>query len=44
MEVIEARAREVGAEVVAGGLKVEGDAGAAPADIMEFVNDVARNL
>ncbi len=44
VEVIEDRAREVGAEVVAGGLKVEGDAGAAPADITEFVNDVARNL
>lgn len=44
VEVIEARAKEAGAEIIAGGLKVEGDAGAAPTDITEFVNEVAKNL
>lgn len=44
VEVIEAKAKEAGAEIMAGGLKVEGDAGSAPADIAEFVNDVAKNL
>lgn len=44
VEVIESHARDAGAEIVTGGLKVEGDASTAASDIADFVNDVAESL
>lgn len=44
VDVIEARARELGAEVIAEGLKVEGDASAAPSDIKVFADAVLKKL
>lgn len=44
VEVIEEAAKEAGATIVAGGLKVEGDASAAPSDIEEFCSSVASSL
>lgn len=41
---IEASARELGAEVIAEGLKVEGDEGAAPEEIKAFADAVAAAL
>lgn len=44
VDAIEARARELDAEVIADGLKVEGDAGAAPADVKAFADAVLQKL
>lgn len=44
VEVIEEAAREAGATIVAGGLKVEGDASAAPEDVEAFAAGVLGSL
>lgn len=44
VDVIEEAAKSAGATIVAGGLKVDGDASAAPGDIEEFANSVAASL
>ena len=44
VEVIEEAAKDAGATIVAGGLKVEGDASAAPSEIEEFADAVAASL
>ena len=44
VDVIEAGAKGAGAEIIAGGLKVEGAASDAPSDIEDFVNDVCKSL
>lgn len=44
VDVIEEAAKDAGATIVAGGLKVEGDASAAPGEIEEFASAVAKSL
>lgn len=44
VDVIEAKAKEAGATIIADGLRVEGDASAAPDDIKAFAEEVAANL
>lgn len=44
VDAIEEAVKDAGAAVVAGGLKVEGDASAAPAEIEEFAGAVAASL
>ena len=44
VDVIEEAAKDAGATIVAGGLKVEGDASAAPGEIEEFATAVAKSL
>lgn len=44
VEVIEEAAKDAGATIIAGGLKVEGDASAAPSDVEEFATAVANSL
>ncbi len=44
VEYIEEAAKQAGAIIIAGGLKVEGDASAAPSDIEDFANSVAKSL
>lgn len=44
VDVIEAKAKEAGGTIIADGLRVEGDASAAPDDIKAFAEEVAANL
>ncbi len=44
VDVIEEAARDAGAEIIASGLRVEGDASAAPAEIAEFAAQVVKAL
>ena len=42
--MIEEAAKEAGATIIAGGLKVDGDASAAPDEIEDFAKSVAASL
>lgn len=44
VDVIEEKAKEAGATIIADGLRVEGDASAAPEDIQAFAKDVVAHL
>ncbi len=44
VDVIEARGKELGAEVLADGLRLEGDGGGSQAEIAAFVQEIARRL
>ena len=44
VDVIEEAAKEAGATIIAGGLKVDGDASAAPDEIADFAKTVASSL
>ena len=44
VDVLESKAKEVGATLIAEGLRVEGDASAAPEDIKAFAEEVAAHV
>ena len=44
VDVIEARGRELGAEIMTDGLRLEGDGGSAPDEITSFVQAVLQKL
>lgn len=44
VDVLEAKAKEAGATVIAEGLRVEGDASAAPEDIKAFAEEVSDHM
>ena len=44
VDVIEARGKELGAEIMADGLRLEGDGGSAPDEIESFVQAVLKKL
>lgn len=44
VDVLEAKAKEAGATIIAEGLRVEGDASAAPEDIKAFAEEVAEHV
>ena len=44
VDVIEARGKELGAEIMADGLRLEGDGGSAPDEVESFVQAVLKKL